>query len=109
VEDLDGMTLKYLIAARSLKIEAALSLGIEIADVLDSVHQAGIVHRYIKPADIFVTKSGHAGTTQSRSTGLMPSATSVVPTALGSLHGLLPRAEARSIALGGEGCERTAA
>jgi serine/threonine protein kinase len=58
MELLEGQTLQRHLAGKALKTKELLELGIQIASVLEAARARGIIHREIKPANIFITKSG---------------------------------------------------
>jgi tetratricopeptide (TPR) repeat protein len=60
LEVLEGQTLEGLIAQGPLPLTQVVDLGVQIADALDAAHTCGIVHRDIKPPNVFVTFRGQA-------------------------------------------------
>jgi eukaryotic-like serine/threonine-protein kinase len=60
MEYLEGKTLKQKLSEKTLTLTEVLDLGIQIAEGLEAAHRKGIVHRDIKPMNLFVTTGGYA-------------------------------------------------
>ena len=62
MEYVNGPSLEKLLSGedRTLPLETALQLTLELAEALDCAHGQGVVHRDLKPANILVTEDGHA-------------------------------------------------
>jgi eukaryotic-like serine/threonine-protein kinase len=63
MELLEGHTLKYVISGKPVgekELATFLDLAIQIAEGLEAAHSKGIIHRDVKPSNIFITQRGQA-------------------------------------------------
>jgi serine/threonine protein kinase len=60
MELLEGQSLDKLDYRRAMPYPKLLDFGVQVADALDAAHRKGILHRDIKPGNIFVSPSGQA-------------------------------------------------
>jgi non-specific serine/threonine protein kinase len=60
MELLEGESLGERLLSRPLTNDQILDIAIQVSDALDAAHRKGIVHRDVKPANIFITSRGRA-------------------------------------------------
>jgi serine/threonine protein kinase/Tfp pilus assembly protein PilF len=58
MEFLEGETLGDRLRSGALPISDSLKIGIQIADALETAHRSGVIHRDLKPTNLFLTKRG---------------------------------------------------
>ena len=57
MEKLEGESLKQRLQGKPLALENLLDIAVQVADALEALHAKGIIHRDIKPGNIFITQS----------------------------------------------------
>jgi serine/threonine protein kinase len=58
MERLEGRNLKALMAKRKLQTNEVLDIAMQITEALEAAHAKGVIHRDIKPGNIFITDHG---------------------------------------------------
>jgi serine/threonine protein kinase len=89
MELLDGESLSGWLARVGGKLPVAEILAVagQVLEVLDAAHANGIIHRDIKPGNIFVTKAGHAKLLDFGLARIRDGTISLIPTAQGVVMG----------------------
>ncbi len=91
MEYLEGSDLRDVIAdRRCLSVEEVVNLGAVIAEALSAAHAQGIVHRDVKPANIFVQTDGRVKITDFGIARVIDSTLTQEGTLIGTPHYMSP-------------------
>ena len=60
MEWIEGKTLAQRLQRGGLPIEEAIDVGRQVASALETAHEAGVIHRDLKPGNVMVTPTGRA-------------------------------------------------
>ena len=87
MELLEGETLDRYLETHAIEPAEVIAFGLQLAAGLEAAHAKGIVHRDIKPGNLFVTKSGGIKITDFGLAAIAPAAhnASMADTAIGDL------------------------
>jgi serine/threonine protein kinase/Tfp pilus assembly protein PilF len=100
MELLEGESLKDRLARSPLPFSEVLDIGVQVADALEAAHAQGIVHRDIKPGNIFLTQRGQVKILDFGLAKLAP-VCDAVPEAVGPAGEQIAREETQSLTAGG--------
>ena len=82
MELIDGATLDKVLGAGALPVDRVIDISINVADALDAAHSEGILHRDIKPGNIFITKRGQVKVVDFGLAKMMPHRSGLTPVAV---------------------------